>query len=172
MCPPEPRPAGPVRDDPGFLSAMDAAVRLLAPRQHTEAELRRKLAKRDFDPETVDAVLEECRERNYVDDATTARFYLAELIRKNCGVNRVRQAMRGKGFGETIIQEMAREYGGSDAEQDAARRALAKKRPALARESEPRKRREKAHRFLAGKGFTGEVIRAAMSDVEGDTDPL
>jgi regulatory protein len=145
---------------------MDAATRLLAPRRHTEAELRRKLTKRGFDPETVDAVVATCRERDYVDDATTARLYLAELTRKAYGVNRIRQAMRDKGFGETIIQEITEEYGGSDAERDAARRALAKKGPALAREPDPRKRREKAYRFLAGKGFTGEVIRAAMADAE------
>jgi regulatory protein len=158
--------------DPAFLSAMDAAVRLLARRQHAEAELRRKLAKREFDPETVDAVLAECRNRKYVDDAATARFYLEELIRKDYGVNRVRQAMRQKGFEDTLIQTIADEYAGSDAERAAARKALAKKQPALARESDPRKRREKAYRFLAGKGFTGEMIRAAMSDGEGDIDLL
>lgn len=157
---------------PAFLSAMDAAVRILARRQHAEAELRRKLAKREFDPETVDAVLAECRDRKYVDDAATARFYLEELIRKDYGVNRVRQAMRGKGFDEALIQTIADEYAGSDVERAAARKALAKKRPALARESDHRKRREKAYRFLAGKGFTGEMIRAAMSDGEGDADHL
>ncbi len=161
-----------MKTDPVFLSAMDAAVRLLAPRQHTEAELRRKLAKREFDPEIVDAVLAECRDRKYVDDAAAARFYLEELIRKDYGVNRVRQAMRGKGLDEGLIETITDEYAGSDAERAAARKALAKKRPALERESDPRKRREKAYRFLAGKGFTGEVIRAAMADAEGDDDHL
>ncbi len=159
-----------MKTDPAFLSAMDTAVRLLAPRQHTEAELRRKLGKRGVDPETVDAVLAECRDRKYVDDAATARFYLAELIRKDYGVNRVREAMRGKGFDEALIDAIADEYAGSADERGAARKALAKKRPALAREPDPRKRREKAYRFLAGKGFTGEVIRVAMTDGEMDAD--
>jgi len=159
-----------VKTDPVFLSAMDAAVRILAPRQHTEAELRRKLGKRGFDPETVDAVLAECRDRNYVDDAATARLYLAELIRKDYGVNRVRQAMRQKGLADALIEEISEEYAGSEDERAAARKALAKKRPALERETDPRKRREKAYRFLAGKGFTGEVIRTAMSDGDGDAD--
>ncbi len=149
---------------------MDAAVRLLAPRQHTEAELRRKLAKREFDGDIIDAVLAECRERQYVDDPATARFYLAELIRKDYGVNRVRQAMRGKGFDDGLIEEVAGEYAGSEDEFAAARKALEKKRPALERESNSRKRREKTYRFLAGKGFTGEVIRDAMADAEGDAD--
>lgn len=161
-----------MKTDPAFLSAMDAAVRILAPRQHTEAELRRKLGKRGFDPETVDAVLAECRGRKYVDDAATARFYLAELIRKDYGVNRVRQAMRQKGFRNALIGEISETYAGSAEERAAARKALAKKRPALARETDVRKRREKAYRFLAGKGFTGEAIQAAMADGEGNADLL
>lgn len=147
---------------PELTSAMDAAIRILARRQHAQAELFQKLNRKGFDKKIIDAVLEECRARKYVDDAATVRFYLEELIRKNYGVHRVRQAMRNKGFDEGLIEEVAGEYAGSDEEMAAARKALMKKRPALDRETDSRKRREKAYRFLAGKGFSGEVVGEVM----------
>ena len=52
----------------------------------------------------------------------------------------------------------------SGAELEAARRAAASKAPSLAREADPRKRREKLLRFLASRGFSAETARMVLEE--------
>lgn len=63
---------------------LDAGLRLLSRRAHSRVELRRKLARRGFDPETIDSVVARLTELGYLDDGAFA----AGLVRR-------RAALRG-----------------------------------------------------------------------------
>ncbi len=65
-------------------TAVDTALRLLARRAHSRAELCKKLARRGYEAEEVDYALNRLTEMGYVDDAAFAR-----------GLVRHRSATRG-----------------------------------------------------------------------------
>ncbi|MFO7981958.1 MAG: regulatory protein RecX [Desulfuromonadales bacterium] len=69
-------------------SAMEAALRLLAHRDRSEVELARRLARRDFPEEEIQAVLERCRQLGYLDDLRFARLRARSLYDNGRAVGR------------------------------------------------------------------------------------
>jgi regulatory protein len=59
---------------------LPAALRLLAVRDRSEAELRSRLARRGFAAEAVEAALERCRQLGYLDDVRFARERARALL--------------------------------------------------------------------------------------------
>jgi regulatory protein len=59
----------------------DIAVRLLAQRQHSQAELRQKLARRGCEPAEVDTALRRLAELGYLDDGAYASALVARRAR-------------------------------------------------------------------------------------------
>ncbi|WP_313020838.1 recombination regulator RecX [Atlantibacter hermannii] len=87
----------------------DRATRLLAMRDHSEHELRRKLAapfmvkspQDEVEPimtEDVDKVISWCYEHHWLDDANFAGRYIASRSRKGYGPQRIRQELQQKGL--------------------------------------------------------------------------
>lgn len=88
---------------------LDRAMRVLATREHSEQELRKKLTaiysrQTDDAPdsETVEKVIASCREQNWVDDARFARLFISSRARKGYGARRVRQELQQKGVAREI----------------------------------------------------------------------
>jgi regulatory protein len=86
---------------------LDRAVRILAMRDHSEQELRRKLAapvmgkngpeEIDATPEDYDKVIAWCIESRYLDDDRFVQQFIASRSRKGYGPARVRQELNQKG---------------------------------------------------------------------------
>ncbi len=149
-----------------YRQAQDTAIALLARRLHSRAEIRRKLAERGFEARIVEKVLSACEQLRYIDDETTADFFVQELLRKRVGLLRIRDAMKEKGFAGELIDRMVDRHRVPDIEMEIAGAALEKKRAALFREKDHRKRREKAARFLRSRGFRSSTISALLANIE------
>ena len=134
------------------------AVRLLARREHTRAELTRKLAPHGT-PEEIDTVLNELARTGLQSDARFAESYVRSQSAR-LGAARLRQALRTKGVATELI-----ETGLVDLpdEMERAREVWTKKFAAP-----PSDAREwaKQARFLQGRGFSSEVIRRLLKDIE------
>ena len=150
-------------------SALESAFRILARRDHTREELAAKLRKKGFDPRAIASALVRCRELGYLDDAKTAVILAGHLAESGYGPLRVRQALMQKGLDDEAIQQALAHCGDEEAQVLRARCLLEKKASRLNREADPWKRRQKAYRFLAGRGFLSSVINRAITDV-GDPD--
>src|SRR5438067_1636733 len=74
-----------------------AALRILNYRFNSEAELRRKLAAKDFDRETVDATIARLREEKWLDDARFAEAFVRTRMRKRVGRLRIRRELIAAG---------------------------------------------------------------------------
>lgn len=146
-------------------SALDSAFRILSRRDHTHKELLVKLRQKGFDRTAVDWALERCRELGYLDDTKTAMIIAGHLVQSGYGPLRVRQVLRQKGLDDALIEKALTRCGDEETQVRSARRMLAKKTFRLSREADPWKRRQKAYRFLAGRGFSSTVINRAVSDV-------
>ena len=86
-----------MRDPEGRESAFQGALRRLARRDHTEAEIRRALGKSHPEADVEEAV-RRLRQSGYLDDAGfAARFARGRLAHQGQGRYRIRQALRAKG---------------------------------------------------------------------------
>ena len=79
-------------------SAYQRALRRLARRDHSEAELRRALATRGHSEEEIEEALARLRAQRYIDDETFAeRFARSRLSHYGQGRARIRQGLRQRG---------------------------------------------------------------------------
>jgi regulatory protein len=145
--------------------ALDSAFRILARRDHTQKELHAKLRQKGFDRAAIESALARCLELGYLDDAKTATIIAGHLAESGYGPLRVRQTLRQKGLDDAAVEKALARCGDEETQVLSARRMLEKKASRLNREADPWKRRQKAYRFLAGRGFSSTVINRAITDV-------
>lgn len=137
------------------------AVAMLARREHSRAELARKLAPHAESPEAVEAVLDELAARKLLSDDRYAEARAGSLARK-FGASRIEHELRRQGVpAETVARATA---AARATELDRAREAWLKRFGAVAPDAAGRARQM---RFLQGRGFSFEVIRKVV-DGTGD----
>ena len=92
-----------------YQKAFHAALRLLTRRDHSMAELNRKLRQRGVEKDVIQAVLAECRRLNYLDDDRFAAGLISRLKRKGCGSLRMRTEFHRHGLaggdGQKLLNE-------------------------------------------------------------------
>ena len=121
------------------------------------AELERKLAPHEEEPGQLRRVLDELQAKGFIDERRVVESVVHRRAAK-LGAARIRQELQGKGLdAELVAQAVA---GLRRHRAAAGARGLAaqiRQLPADARE------RGKQTRFLAARGFDGEVIRRVLS---------
>ena len=134
------------------------AVSLLARREHTRAELARKLSPHGTSEE-IATVLNELARTGLQSDARFAESYVRSQAAR-LGAARLRQTLRTKGVTAELIESGLIDL---PDEMERAREVWEKKFPAP-----PTDAREwaKQARFLQGRGFSSEVIRRLLRDIE------
>ncbi|NDO81836.1 recombination regulator RecX [Citrobacter sp. NCU1] len=104
---------------PAYSRLLDRAVRILAVRDHSEQELRRKLSAPVMGkngPEEIDATAEDyerviawCYEHHYLDDNRFVTRFIASRSRKGYGPARIRQELNQKGIAREATEKAMRE---------------------------------------------------------------
>ena len=137
--------------------AYEAAVRYLAGRPHTVAEIHRHLRSKKFDAETIDRAIDRLRAQRYVDDEAFARWWLEQRERfKPRGQRALRTELAQKGVGRAVVDLILGERA-PDADVEQARRALSRPLTRWADMPDAEKRR-KIHTYLAARGFDYDTI--------------
>jgi regulatory protein len=132
------------------------ALRLLARREHTRAELARKLAPLAGSRDVLETLLVQLEGRKQLSDERYAEARAHRLSRK-FGALRVRRELVAKGVGQEAAARFAADVEKTDLER--ARSILARKYRAPA--SAPKEHLRRA-RFLQSRGFSPDVIRRAL----------
>jgi regulatory protein len=140
------------------------AFDLLSRRAHSTQELRNKLYKREFSKSDIDTVIAECERLGLLNDKLFANDYAAELSGQGKGRFKVKMKLRNKGLSEDNIEKALEKLG--DCEQENAANALNRKLRSLMHEDDINKRRQKAYRFLAYRGFSSDIITKLMDNTE------
>ena len=132
------------------------AVALLARREHSRAELARKLAPHGSEEE-IETLLSALEGRGLLSDARAAEAYLRSHAER-FGAAKLRQALRARGVDEEIISAGVGELAD---EQERARAVWIKKFGVL-----PADAREWARqaRFLQSRGFSPDIIRKLLKE--------
>lgn len=132
------------------------ALRLLSSREHSRAELERKLLPHASDVDSLAQVLDALQTKGFISEARVAESVLHRRAAK-LGAARVKQELLAKGLdGVTVAAAMERLRA---TELERARAVWRKK---FAQPPEDATERAKQMRFLASRGFEGDVIRRVL----------
>ena len=157
-------------EDPA--EVLDAAARFLEARPRSEAEVRRKLVRLGYQPALVDEGLRRLVELRYLDDEAFARAWVESRDRaRPRGEHALRQELGRLGVDRGLVDEVLderREAASEEAaaagdddprtpDEAAAERLLRKRLPSILRETDPRRRRQRAYALLARSGFSPDV---------------
>jgi regulatory protein len=96
-----------VKDAPDTPVALHArALRLLARREHSRAELARKLAPRAQSPEALNTLLDELEQKKQLSNERYAEARAHQLARKY-GAARIRQDLKAKGIDASLVGKVS-----------------------------------------------------------------
>ncbi len=141
----------------GQLSLKGRALRLLSGREHSRAELERKLAQHEEEPGQLRRVLDDLQGKGFIDHRRVADSVIHRRAGK-LGATRIRQELQAKGLEpELVTQALA---GLRATEVQRAREVWRRRFEQL---PEDTAQRAKQARFLAARGFDGDVIRRVLS---------
>jgi regulatory protein len=144
------------------LSLKGRALKYLSAREHSRAELARKLAPHAEDPETIEPLLDELQARGFLSDA---RFVESVLHRRagRLGAARVKQELQLKGIAADQIRAAVQSLQATELE-----RAHAVWRQRFGEPAADAREYTRQARFLMARGFASEVVRRVLKG--GDLD--
>lgn len=149
----------------GTLSLKGRALRLLSQREHSRAELMKKLALHVQDGEDLAAVLDDLEAKDFINETRVLESVVHRRASRLGGA-RIRQELQAKGLPGEAIQNAVAQLQAS--ELDRARGVWARK---FAQPPQTPQENAKQTRFLLTRGFSGDVVRRVLRGaVDGDGD--
>lgn len=153
------------QDDP-VAACYDRALTILGMRSHSVLQLRRKLERKTFEPEVVDAVIQRLLREKLLDDERFAAELVRTKARRGAGTLRITRDLQVAGVQNEIARRTVREEV-SEEDRRAALMQLAEKklRTLVRRHGEPDPEddliRRKLGAFLSSRGYeTSDVLWA------------
>ena len=143
----------------GAPSIKGRALRHLARREHSRAELERKLAPHVEDPDELCRTLDELQAKGFLDDARAAQSLLHRRAPR-LGASRVKAELLQRGLPDGVVADAMGDLKGTEAQRaEAVWRKKFGEPPADAHE------RARQMRFLAARGFAPELVRRTVPAV-------
>jgi regulatory protein len=140
----------------------ERALAMLARREHTRAEMTRKLSPHSESPEQVEQLLDALAARGWLSEARFAESRANTLARK-FGSRKIEHDLRSRGVSAEVVEQMVERALAQDLEN--CRAAWQRKFGVLPQSAAERGRQM---RFLAGRGFSAEAVRRVLK--AGDAD--
>jgi regulatory protein len=144
------------------------AVKLLARRDYSSQELRRKLAERGYKELAIEPVVEELLAMNTINDERYGQNVVAYRARRGQGPVRIRGELKKSGLTKSAIDDAVK---GEDAPDFARRARETRVRKFGAAIPKDPKERARQARFLQYRGFSNDHIRAALEGDPEDGEP-
>jgi regulatory protein len=144
----------------GQLSLKGRALRLLSGREHSRSELERKLTQHEMAPGELRRILDELEAKGFIDHARVAESLIHRRAGK-LGSARIRQELQRKGLAPELVAEALAAVKSTEVQR--AREVWRRKFGSLPVDATER---GKQARFLAARGFDGEVIRRVLAGAD------
>jgi regulatory protein len=148
----------------GSLSVKGRALRHLSQREHSRAELARKLARKVEDTEDatagqqIDAALNELTAHGLLSETRAAESLLNGRGQR-FGERRLKQTLQARGFAPELVASTLAQARGSEFER--AREVWRRKFDAPPQDA---MQRGKQMRFLLGRGFSGAIVSRVLRE--------
>ena len=144
------------------ISLRERALAMLARREHTRAEMTRKLSPHSEYPEQVEQLLDALVARGWLSETRFAESRANALARK-FGSRKIEHDLRSRGVSAEVIEHTVRQA--RIQELDNCRAAWQRKFGVLPQNAAERGRQM---RFLAGRGFSAEAVRQVLKTGDAD----
>ena len=134
----------------------------------TIEEARKKLIKADFDSDIIDEVLKDAEERNWLDDESYAKLWVADRISHNPrGKALISTELKRKGVGQDEIDTAIDE---SDINEESMIAELIERKRFQYDQLDPKTRERRIIGMLKRRGFSFGAIRNAMDKLREEND--
>lgn len=146
--------------------AVATAMRALEQRMQTGRELRTRLMRKGFQPETIDAAIEKLTSYGYLNDERFAELWIENrLAHRPRGKRMLEQELRQKGIDRQIVDDTV---SGMEIDDRAAALEVAQKRLKSVQSLPLDEQKKKLTGILARRGFDFGVIRSTLETVLGE----
>ena len=138
------------------LSLKGRALRLLGSREHSRAELERKLAPHEQEPGQLARILDDLQAKGFIDE----RRVVDSLLHRRAprlGAARVKQELQAKGRPSALVGEAVGALRGTELQR--AREVWQRRFGVLPGDARERARQA---RFLMARGFGGDVVQRVL----------
>ena len=143
----------------------EQAYRFLARRAHSVQELREKLQRKGFDLKSIAFILEELKQKNYLNDQDFANLLLKdELKLRKSGPLLLKQKLIIKGIPSAYADELIKNSYNED-KQYYNCRYLAKRKLGTLTKKEPLKRKQQLASYLKTKGYQWSTIQPVIDEL-------
>lgn len=136
-------------------STYEAAVGLLARREHSQQELLQKLGQRGHDAEEIEQALQRLVEAGLQSDERFVLSFVRSRVQRGQGPVRIRAELAKRGVRSVNIEQQLENAGEAVNWFDLAQEVLDRKWPSPPGDM---KERQRAMRFLAQRGFPAEIV--------------
>ena len=134
----------------------DRALAMLARREHTRAEMLRKLSPHAESPEQIEQLLDALAARGWLSETRFAESRANVLARK-FGSRKIEYDLKSRGVSAEVVEQTLERALAQELEN--CRAAWQRKFGALPQDAAERGRQM---RFLAGRGFSAEAVRQVL----------
>lgn len=145
-----------------YNKALNDALHYLSYRNRTKFEVREKLKEKEYAGITIDKVIDELVNLNYVDDHAFAKEYIGFKIKK-MGKRKIRYKLESMGIDSLIIDQELMEYSNDD--EYTAAYALASKKNDAYNNISYQKRYNRLSGLLNRRGFSYSVAKEVLSEI-------
>lgn len=140
-------------------------LKLINYRPRCEAEVRRKMAEKEYAPEIIEDTVEYLYEYNFLNDESFTRYYIESKLNSNkYGLNRIKYQLSSMGIDKAIINECIEDYKDEANEYEVALELASKKLSSLEKDTKDAKYR-KVSGFLGRKGYSFEIINKVLREL-------
>lgn len=140
----------------------ERAMAMLARREHTRAEMTRKLGPHSESPEQIEQLLDALVGRGWLSDTRFAESRANTLARK-FGSLKIEHDLRSRGVSVEVLEQALQRARAQELEN--CRAAWQRKFGVLPQNAAERGRQM---RFLAGRGFSAEAVRQVLKSLDAD----
>lgn len=145
--------------------AKSSAFKLLSYRIRTCKEISDKLKDKGFSQSVINAVIEDLKRIDYLNDYKFAKEFIeSRLIHNPKGKKLLRYELLKKGIGENIIDELLREQM-SEQKEELLAKALAEKIWQRKKNVEINKRKAQTYNYLARRGFSVSLATKILEEI-------
>jgi regulatory protein len=146
--------------------AVNAAMNLLARRPRSEREIRDRLKRKGFPPETIDAAVAKLEGWRYLDDEAFARYWVENReANKPRGRRLLEQELRLKGVDRETIQLTIDE---TEIDESSSALSLGRNKLRTYGKLEPEIARRRLGAFLMRRGYGYHVVRPVLDQLFGE----
>lgn len=147
--------------------ARESALRFLAGRDHSSAEIGRKLIRKGFTPQAVASVTTYLQEKGYLDDRRFAERWAAAAVESGrCYGPRLRAELKQRGIDPATVSGVIDDLSSGADEAQAVELLMRRKFPDFSPSGTDEKEKRRIFGFLQRRGFSSSAIFSVFRDFD------